>query len=157
MTTRRQMLALMGTAAAAPLVYGCQGVATSTPQWITDVGLVVQGLASLVPSLASFGLSASTVAQVQQWVARAQQIASLLAGGITGASAAQLLQEFAALVPQILQVLSIALPPWAGLVISAAETLLPIILQAAGVQTRLRLAAPAMTPEEARRILAGAK
>lgn len=156
MVSRREVLGLL---AAAPLA-GCAGSTTTgsviAGQVVTDVGLIATGLAGALPGLVGAGLSTSTVATVGGYVNQLQSLASSVTTALTTTSAQPVIQQVLSVVEEIAAVAGPSLPPPWGLAVSAAEVLLPVLASAVGlVMTQTATAAaPAMTPAEARLVLA---
>lgn len=127
----------------------------SASQLVTDVSLIASGLQGALPGLGTAGVSASAVAQVGKYVSQLQT----LAAGVSSALSpnASTVQQVIAVVGQIASIAGPLLPPPWGTAIAAAEVLLPVIATAAGLVTAPPTAAavaPAMTPEQARLVLA---
>lgn len=158
MVSRREVLGLI---AAAPLAGCAAGTSTTAnaiaSQVVTDVGLIATGLAGALPGLVGAGLSVSTVAAVGGYVNQLQSLAGSVTTALTTTSAQPVIQQILSVVEEIAAVAGPALPPPWGTAVLAAEVLLPVIASAVGIATAAgttTAAAPAMTPAEARLVLA---
>lgn len=156
--TRRSLLR---TTAIVPIVAlaACQGVGSAVqavPQFVTDATTIATALQALLPSLTTItGFSASTLSQIQTWVSEAKNLASELSSAASaGGSVTSMVSNFGSVVGNVISSLtgSAGASSVVQTIISAASTLLPVILSAAGIA--FAQAAPASMPvAQARAIL----
>lgn len=161
MISRRTMLSATALAPAAALV-GCATGGVSSA--VSDINLVLQGLAKVIPGLQGAGVALPggvSWAQLQTWLANAQAAATAVASGTTGMTAGQQFLSAAESILGVLASIPLIPPPW-NAVVGAAAVLLPIIAAALGGATppsavKLMARVPSMTVAEARAILAAQK
>lgn len=141
--------ALSGCSASVPTV--------SVPQWVTDANTIATAFAkSLLPALASLtGMTASSISQIQTWVTNLGTLASQLASAAaSGTNVNALIALFGQTVNNIVVALTgSALPASVQTLLTAAQTLLPLILSVAGVALA---GSTAMSPSAARALLLAA-
>lgn len=129
---RRLLRAAVTSAAILPIGYvvGCAEVAKVT----SDADTIAGGIAAVLPAIQAIsGISTSVVAKVQSGISAVKAAAAVLASA-TGAGAATAAQAVAAGVSAITTALQgFTLPSWVSTVLSSAQTLVPLVLQVAGV------------------------
>ena len=133
----------------------------------SDAKLIANGLAGALSQLGSLGIPGLTpaiVAQVGTAIAGITSVADALAGVSTQAEAQPLVAKIETYLNAVVGALAmLPLPPAIALPLQAATILLPIIEALVGMVFRAppqaagaaRRAAPPLTPDEARLILAG--
>lgn len=141
------------------VVSGMSSCGVSVSQLASDANTIANGITAVLPTIQTItGLSTEAAAQVTKAITAIQAGAASLAGAAaSGASAAA--QAVAGGVSAISSALSsYSVPSWVSTVLSAAETLVPLVLEAAGVALAANPAAPSsgMTPAQARAILTAA-
>lgn len=132
LSRRNVLLASSAALGSAALLSACNSAQIT--KVVSDADMIAQGVQAILPVVQGVvGVSASTVAVVQGAVQRVQTAANVLqsAIGSAGQSAAS---DLAAGV-HVLQLATsgLALPGWVPAVLQAAQTLLPLVLSAAGL------------------------
>jgi hypothetical protein len=119
---------------------GTTGGTTSVATVASDSSLVASGFSAILPFLTTLAnIPASLVTTIQNGIATVQSAAaSLTASNGAGASLAQTLASGVSSVVSSLS--NFTVPSWVTTILSAAQTLLPLILSVAGVA--LAAAAP---------------
>lgn len=156
MFTRRLLL----TTAPIAVLAGCSSVGkiiSAAPTIASDAQLIADALEAILPTIRTLsGISQAVYDKVAAVVASIKSTASAIASSGTGSSAASLVSSLVTGVGAVIAALGgIAMPSWVTVALDAAAALLPILKSAVGLATAPTAAlAPAMTPAEARRILA---
>ena len=154
--TRR---ALLSAVAVLPFA-GCASFGSGLAAVQSDAALILNGINAILPAIQSFpGVPSTLGAVVGAYIARAQAALAALRIATTAAGATPSVQSIEAAVNGIVLALGqfgVALPAPFGTYLIAAETLVPIILAAVGVSAPAAAMAGAMTPDQARAVLAKA-
>lgn len=158
--TRRALLRTTGLVPAALAIgglslVGCGITGNTIPQFVTDANTVANGLAAILPGLTTVtGMTAATITKVQGYITEAQNLAAELASAATagGTSLVATVSNFAGVVGNAVS--SLTGIPGLSKAISAASSLLPVILSAAGIV--LAGPPPQMPAAQARAILLAA-
>jgi hypothetical protein len=158
--TRRSVLFLSGAAIA---LAACSSTTVTLSQLAADVQLVASGISSVVAAVAQIpGVPATTVTQLQGYLATIQidagKVASATPSAVAGTSIASIVEEIAVAVQAVAEVALPLIPGGSAAVpiLNAAVSLLPIILDAAGIAGATK-AVGAYTPDQARLILSAVK
>jgi len=127
--SRRQIFAFIPIGLALATT-GCAQLSKVT----SDADTIANGVAAILPTIQAItGLSASVVAKVQAGIAVLKSAAASLSGAVAG-GATTASQQLAAGLSAVTGALNgVNVPPWVSTVLSAAQTLLPVALQLAGV------------------------
>lgn len=154
--SRRRVLALAGVST----LTACSGIqGSNVPEVVkniaADAALIATGLAGILPTLSSVGLSPDLISKVSGYVSDLQKAASTLAGMPSVGASATTVQQIVGLVNGVVAVLGVVtLPTGIGAIVSAASILLPILERAVGLTSSRRpVALVGMTPEQARLVL----
>lgn len=123
---------LVTTAALFPIGYvvGC----TELQKVTSDADTIANGVAAVLPTIQALtGISAGVVAKVEAGISAVKTAAAQL-GSAVAAGASTAAQQLAAGVSAVMAAVNgIAVPSWVTAVLSAAQTLAPIVMQVAGV------------------------
>lgn len=133
---------------------GVTAANTLGQQVVSDIGLIASGLAGALPGLTGAGLSATAIGTVSGYISQIQGLASGISTALTTTAAQPIVQQITSVLGEIVSIAGPALPPPFGEAIMAAEVLIPVIATAVGIVSTATAAAPAMSPAEARLILA---
>lgn len=161
----KRMITAACALVASVALFACQS-GTSTPTtlsaWAQDASLFSNGVAAAVPQVANItGIPATQAALIQQSLTQAAQFAGQLATITDPASAASTLSKVEAALNAALAAIapfSALLPPPFGIVLSAAQVLLPVLEAVITPATAHRptAAQQSMSPDTARLVLRGA-
>jgi hypothetical protein len=158
---RRSLLASIAPLATLAVLGGC---ATTTPtatisnEAVTDLDLIASAFEPLGDAVASMaGATPAVIAKVNTDIAQLEAAASAVAPGVSTAVAQPSVTTVGSAVQSILTALQgLTLPTNIQAVLTAAETLLPLIQAAVGIAVAVGAPTAAMTPDQARLILQGA-
>jgi hypothetical protein len=153
--------ALLASSVAVLGLAGCATTTTSTvaATVVSDAGLIADGLLSLLTSVGSIvGITPATVAAIGNYVAQAKAAAATIVPTITAALAAPSVQTIGSAVSSIMSALgSFSLPASIQTLLTAAQTLLPVLETAVGIAVAVAATPGGMTADQARAILAAAR
>jgi hypothetical protein len=159
MNRRAIILGISGAALAACSPTPPASAPTQSP-WLTDADLITSGVVAVAPAiLADPKISAADAATINNAVAQVQAADTALHQAATLTAAAPAAQEIQTalqlMAPIGIAVLGATTP--AGIAITAAVALMPVLLQASGVSAPVAALASArrMSPDEARLVLRG--
>lgn len=153
MNRRELLILLTGTPVA---LAGCAPAQIS--QVVTDANAIANGLAGILPSIQTItGLAGGALNTVNNAISSIKNAASTLqtATGGVAVTAANAIQTGLAVISSALG--SFKVPSWVQIVLTAAQTVVPVIMSAVGALTPLGATAPTgMTVAQARAILQAA-
>lgn len=153
---RRALLA----ASALALMSGCAMSNTSanavTATAAADLKLIADACLPLATALADMsGVAPSVVMQINADVAQLEAAAAVVQPGVAVAIAAPSVSTVASTVSSIITMLSgMTLPASITQILTAAQTLLPLVEAAVGIAMAVAVRTTAMTPDQARGVLA---
>ncbi len=151
---RRQVLTVAAFLPIGYVVHGCASVSQIT----SDANIIADGISAILPTIQSLtGLAGGAYQTVVNAVNAIKSAAATLSSA-TGGVAIDAAQAISASIATIASALSnFKVPPWVSTVISAAETVAPIIIQALGVLPRMAEGhSTGLTAAQARGVLVAA-
>lgn len=158
MTTRRNFI-VFGSSAL--VLAACQGQSTATvvQGFVQDLGLIGSGLAGALPGLVASGVvKGGALGTIQSAVANISSIAASVSTSTSVGAGQSTLQQIESLLNTIVGAAAgLPLPPPFGPALVAASVLLPVLEGLIGMVSQLKTPqAAAMTPDQARAVLADA-
>ena len=157
--SRRQLLGGAATGAIALALAGCatgQNAGATLQQAISDAELIANGLAAALPQLGKV-FTAGVLAKASAAIADIKTAAAAVAAAVSASAAQPAVAQLAAAVNGLVAALAgLPLPAPISTALAAAAVLLPIIESTVGmaITAVTAHALPAMTPGEARKVLA---
>jgi hypothetical protein len=155
---------LLSSLALACITAGCSSInsggtgATVTTAAVNDAQLIVAALTPLGNQIATMsGVTPALVAQIDAEVAQAEAALPVIQPGVAQAVAAPSVTTIGSVVSSVVSALQgFALPDNVKDVLAAVQTLLPLVEAAVGIAIAVAAKPGAMTPGQARAVLATA-